>query len=777
MLCVAYRPDDTPLSFFEDTLKPVYIHALTMNKPIIILGDLNCSALDSTCREYVALVGFTREMNLQKLIKQPTRITATTESLLDIILVSDVLSVRRGGTIINPISDHLPVFVELKLKSPKPSPHYISARSYKNYDPDLFIIDLALHSDSLLSLFAGSDVNNKLAIFNNVFRQVLDAHAPVKTIKIRNRPCPFITDDIKELMKTRSETDWAEYKDYRNNVKRALMDAERKHTYQEVQSNKSNSRSLWKVINNVVPSKSQEKHVYSKDLKTVANDFNSYFSSVGSRAADAVAQLARDNNITYSNSSPLSPLRPALSTANCFSFSPVSCEVVRHVILSVPLNKAPGPDKIKAKVFRDSLQVVLGPITEIINCSFPTTTFPSDWKTAEVIPLLKAGDHKAPSNNRPLSLLNFASKVCEKIALEQFSVYLMSHKCLSSHQSGNKSLHSTETLNIYTTDLILESMDKKKMSALILLDLSKAFDSVSHQRLLQKLSAVGASPATVRWFQSYLTGRTQSVRIDSVLSDPLPITHGVPQGAILSPLLFSTHLNDLSGAPQFCQLESYVDDSKVLLFFPVNDFNDARIKLEEDLRKVPIWGCKNQLLINPDKTKFMLIGTRQLMSSHSVDLSYLVSSCLSKLVQINRVKKSFDKDILTLIISSLVFSKMFYCSSVWSNTSKNNIKKLQLIQNFACRIITGSQKYDHVTPLLHQLNWLSVNEILQLRDSVMAFKCVNNLAPDYLCIKFKKDHLFMIAQLVIIINFKSLYIRLLAVNEHLLIGQFLYGTL
>ena len=138
---------------------------------------------------------------------------------------------------------------------------------------------------------------------------------------------------------------------------------------------------------------------------------------------------------------------------------------------------------------------------------------------------------------------------------------------------------------------------------------------------------------------------------------------------------------------------------------------------------------------------FMLNGTRQLMSSHSVDLSvsfmrrtltpvdsardlgvimdshltydshisYIVSSSLSKLVQINRNKKCLDKDILMLIISSPVFSKMFYCSSVWSNRSKNNIKKLQLIQNFACRIITGSHKYDHATPLLQQLNWLSVN--------------------------------------------------------------------
>ena len=374
----------------------------------------------------------------------------------------------------------------------------------------------------------------------------------------------------------------------------------------------------------------------------------------------------------------------------------MSYEVVRRVILSLPLNKAPGPDKIKAKVFRDSHQVVLGPITEIINCSFRTSTFPSAWTTAEVIPLHKEGDLEELSNNRPLSLLNFASKVCEKIALEQFSAYLVSHNRLSSQQGGNKSLHSTEILNIHTTDLILEAMDKKKISALILLDLSKALDSISHQRLLQKLSAVGASPATVSWFQSYLTGRTQSVRIDSALSDPLLITHGVPQGAILSPLLFCIDLNDLLGAPQFCHLESYVDDSKILLSFPVIDFNDAKIKLEEGLHKVTTWCCENQLLINPDKTKFMLIGTRQLMSSHSVDfsisllgktltpvdsardlglimgshltydshISYLVSSCLSKLVQINRVKKSFDEDILMLIVSSLVFSKLFYCSPV-----------------------------------------------------------------------------------------------------------------
>ena len=128
-----------------------------------------------------------------------------------------------------------------------------------------------------------------------------------------------------------------------------------------------------------------------------------------------------------------------------------------------------------------------------------------------------------------------------------------------------------------------------------------------------------------------------------------------------------------------------------------------------------------------------------------------------------------------LIISS--FSKMFYCSSVWSNTSKNNVKKPQLIQNFACRIIAGSQKYDHVTPLLQQLNWLSINEMLQFRDSVMAYKCANNSAPDYLCIKFKKRSAVHDRTTRNIISFISLYTRLVAVNAHLPIEQFLYGTL
>ena len=160
---------------------------------------------------------------------------------------------------------------------------------------------------------------------------------------------------------------------------------------------------------------------------------------------------------------------------------------------------------------------------------------------------------------------------------------------------------------------ILKAMDKNKITPLILLDLSKVFNSIDHDRLLYKISAMGGSLDTLKWFKSYFLGHSQAVRIGSILSDVLPISHGVPQGAILSPLLFCIYLNDLPNVPQERCLELYVDDSNLFLSFPLASTNVTLRKLEDDLLKVTTCCCENHLLINQDKMKFMLLGTKQLM--------------------------------------------------------------------------------------------------------------------------------------------------------------------
>jgi exonuclease III len=202
VVCVTYRPPDCPLTCFQSLLKPNYITALSMNKHIIILGDLNCNTLKE-CPENKALTDISLELNLTQIITTPTRITDRSQSLIDVILISNPDLVRDSGVINTAISDHLPVFATLKLKLPKPHPRFITVRSFKNYDRSLFTTALASNSDSLLSTFTKPDVESKLATFNSVLLPTLEAHAPVKRIKIRSRPCPYVTTEIKDLMNAR----------------------------------------------------------------------------------------------------------------------------------------------------------------------------------------------------------------------------------------------------------------------------------------------------------------------------------------------------------------------------------------------------------------------------------------------------------------------------------------------------------------------------------------------------------------------------------------------
>ena len=190
--------------------------------------------------------------------------------------------------------------------------------------------------------------------------------------------------------------------------------------------------------------------------------------------------------------------------------------------------------------------------------------------------------------------------------------------------------------------------------------------------------------------------------------------------------------------------------------------------MNEDLLKVRDWCFGNRLLLNPDKTKLIVFGSRQMTSKlHEFHLSLLgkdispvqsardlgvildpyltfenhittsVSECIARLAQINRVKHCLDKNTLLTVIHALVFSKMYYCSNVWANTTSKNVRKLQAVQNFACRIVSGAKKYDHVTPLLKSLSWLPLKDQLYYRlQAIMAFKCMTGHAPEYLTSQF-----------------------------------------
>ena len=201
--------------------------------------------------------------------------------------------------------------------------------------------------------------------------------------------------------------------------------------------------------------------------------------------------------------------------------------------------------------------------------------------------------------------------------------------------------------------------------------------------------------------------------------------------------------------------------------FNTNELCNAVSAVNSDLTEICKWCCYNSLLLNPDKTKVLVVGVPQLLRqlpdftitlfgkpispipvakhlgvfldqclSYDEHIRKTVASCMNKLIQINRIKHLFDKETLLLVINSFVFSRLFYCSSVWSNTSATNIHKLQLVQNFAARIILGLRKYDHISAGLRSLRWLNVKQRLMVNDAVMMHKCLKGLSPSYLSDKF-----------------------------------------
>ena len=230
-----------------------------------------------------------------------------------------------------------------------------------------------------------------------------------------------------------------------------------------------------------------------------------FFASVGQSGS-----LAEEHNFVLHENAFTPKCFP---TTEQFTFNYVDCKQVADVMNAMPSNKAPGIDKVPTRVLKDSLLITLPFITSIINASLLASTFPEVWKTAEITPIPKQGNHELPNNNRPISLLPALSKVCERVAYNQGVTYLTTEERLTTKQSGNKKCFSTETSLIHTTDAFLKGIGDKKLTACVLLETSKAFNSVDHQILLRKIQSVGPTTSALKLFNSYLTNRHQVVRI------------------------------------------------------------------------------------------------------------------------------------------------------------------------------------------------------------------------------------------------------------------------
>ena len=277
---------------------------------------------------------------------------------------------------------------------------------------------------------------------------------------------------------------------------------------------------------------------------------------------------------------------------------------------STNIRKAAGIDDLSGRFLKDGSRVLSKPISELCNLSIKLGSFPDSCKIAKSKPLFTKGSETNPSNYRPIPLLPLISKIIEKLIHEQTSSFLSNNEILYNHQSGFRKNHSTDSCPTFLHDKILKGFDKGLMTGMILIDLQKAFDTIDHDILLKKLSAIGFSNHTIGWFKSYLSNRLFRVNLGNCYSDPSNITCGAPQGSILGPLLFLIYVNDMPQAVK-SNLFLYADDS--CLIFHGKNVIEIEKQLNGHFTSICEWFVDNRLSIHfgEDKTKSILFASKR----------------------------------------------------------------------------------------------------------------------------------------------------------------------
>ena len=613
-----YRPPNTsdylPKDFnnaFNNTL----IVAQKEQKEVLILGDFNVNYLDKNDNKELKTI--INVNGFEQIVKTATRITPTTETLIDLILTNNSSNIK--DTIVYPLSigDHDIIGCNRKLNCAKYEPIFKQTRDYKNYDPLALLNDVKKIDWN--PLYQLHDTDEATIFLTSTLKTAFDKHAPHTTKVIKGKPSPWLRKDLTLLMnqrdlalrkarRTKSEDDYKQYKKLRNKCNGKLKDSKRKHYREILDENKSNPKKFWDTVKKIFPTKSKSNVPFSTqkiENERTAIIFSDYFSEIITKLK-SVFSLFTDH---VWRPPKIRPLR----TLQTFNFTYVPKIFVERELKKLKRNKATGADDLPPGMLKDCATEISKPLAYVINMSITSGEVPTLWKQAIVSPTHKSGDKK-PENFRPISILPTFSKILEKAVRSQLSDFLENNNLLTDRQFGYRKTRSTKIASALLFDDIRSSIDKGELVGAVYIDLTKAFDTVGHAVLLQKLQEYGVSDIELKWFKSYLFNRNQQVRISNSLSNKQPLFTGVPQGSILGPLLFLIFFNDFPECLEKSKVIMYADDTVIYCNGKLK--TQIESDLNHDLNKVSEYFENNELIANlkKGKTEAMLFGTAKRLS-------------------------------------------------------------------------------------------------------------------------------------------------------------------
>lgn len=776
----AYRPDSSsktrvPTGVAIDALSES-ISSFGECSLVCVMTDFNVDLLKPSLTPAPEVLTFFQQQNLTNLVNEPTRVVENSATLLDLIITDNPQLFRNLSVHHNPsLSDHAMVLVDLAIKIPKEPPQYVWTRVLSKIDEKNFLQDLKEQPWSEILKY--DDVEIMTSHFNDLLTCIFDKHSPLKRIRINQRPRPWLTDVVKHMMflrdkawskalATKTERHRRYFKDLKNLVNSAIKSEKRAYFNFFVNNNLDNPKQMWKHLKQTA---GVSGNAALPSIPKVLNDpekINSFFLDVpgDARADNKLVEFFKENKFTESQ----------------FSIDNCSEEEVAKIINSINTN-ASGHDLISIGMIRMTLVVTLPIITRIINKSITSKKIPDTWKIAKVIPLPKGTTVEEFKDLRPISILPVLSKIVERVVYTQLSKYLEAENILPDMQSGFRGEHGTSTALAHVTDEIIQASDSGNGSILTLLDFSRAFDCINTELLLAKMSHYGLSKSTCEWFGSYLSNRSQFVQVtddegNQVNSSVKHVTRGCPQGSILSPLIFVLYTADLIGCITFCKVHLYADDTQVYFSFKPKDTSAAVEKINKDLDAISAWAQKNTLVLNPNKSKFMVLGTRHQCESiiqmnpcieinqQSIErvtkarnlglvldselryvehINNIIRSAFFRLKVLYRIRCYLTERVRILLTESLVLSLFNFCDVVYGpRLFAKTERAIQRVQNACARFCFDIPRRSHVSPFLNQKGILKMSARRKLHLACLFQRVVQSRRPKYLYTKFvwARDH-------------------------------------
>lgn len=593
------------------------------------------------------------------------------------------------------------------------------------------------------------DINLIWAKFKGMINDLMRKHIPTKFT--RSRPShPWIDTHLNRLTRrknrahqkarrTKNNRDRNRYNKLKTSCQREIRLAREKYL-QEVIS--EDSKRFWSYIKHqkqdssgVSPLKGPDGLLHS-DTVSKAEILNNQFHSVYTK--EDLADMPSKGDSPH----------PSMNNIR------IGRSGVCKLLKGLNVHKATGPDTIPARFLQDFAPELTPIMTKLFQLSLDTGKVPDDWREASIVPIFKKGERHLASNYRPVSLTSISCKLLEHIVHSQIMDHYDSNHILADQQHGFRARRSCESQLLITVDEVAKSLAHGEQVDIVLLDFSKAFDKVPHQRLLHKLHFYGIRGNTWNWIKDFLAKRTQQVNLEGQSSTRADVISGVPQGTVMGPLLFLTYINDL---PEHTSSDARLFADDCLLYRKINSRADAE-QLQKDLKSLEKWEREWQMEFHPQKCTVIHVSRKQrpitnnyLLHGHTLEsvssgkyLGVTINNRLNWTEHINNVRAKSSKtlgflrrniqgcraDIKSAAYSTIVRPTLEYAATVWDPYQQAQIQLLEGVQRRAARFVKGNyyvRTPGCVTSMMEDLQWEPL-ETRRLRSRlIMMYKIRNDL--------------------------------------------------